>query len=536
MYSFVKGFQASEFRNIKHYPIDETKVDEIINSMDKTGEMIDIEFRGKKYKYHTGYWDNNNGYVTDPGLQDELNAAKFLPMDKQLDLFVKLAKNKETYLANGHHRQAALIKRGVDIIDIPIRYMTKPVRLSVMVAENLESFGGTAFTTLESISQTAKFTMDGVEGTTNFTEYKTKLGEDIVFKSAKQYSAAVKAGAPSVRVMTEFFGKNGMDKNTINAGLTAMKYIREGVYDKLLIQKFPSTDNLRTFNSLTLHLMESEIPAGIKDFLVRDCAEYVLQYKPSGREITAAGTQVKAGKDPLAMLKAGMLTPFDLTRYLIKLIRQDVSLRTLDGMDSDTAKSSLADAEKYIEAQALKEARAARREVLEKAGKTPEEIMDTLVAEKLMTRPPAPVEIPEDATPEERAELEAKAAESDPSPAEDGLSDTGMGIDSDGEGVVNAPDRDSVQSVMNYAHSSMMTTGRQLTNLIGRVDEAKDAIETAGMVDTFWPAVEKLHKVCTYLMLEHVGIDKIRKGVTVAAKIPATEAGLDIITPKTEAA
>lgn len=540
MYTFTEGVLPNPHRNIKHYPILEPKVDKLVNSIEKTGEFSVYKYKGKNFKMHSGYWDNTNFFVDDPKLEVELVSAALLPIDKQLELSARLIKEGRLFRANGHHRGVAIEKLDIGIISAPIRYMDEETSLHVMILENLESFGGTTFTTLESIIQSCNFIMRGTEGTKTYAEYEKKVGENKAFSSAKQYSAAVKAGLPSIRVLEAFLGK-AMPTNTIAAAVKAVQYIYSGVYTTEMIRDIPSIDALRMFNALTGRLLNTTTPLGVLGHLIEECAEFIIQYKPSGKDIVNATNRVDDGTDPLPMLKEGLPKAFQLEKYLVKLLRRDVDVRALAGMDGDEAGKALAGAEKYLADQELKQARDARRDALNKAGKTDEEIIDILVKEKLMVRPPAPpappteeeiVEATKDMTPEESKEymdkLEAGTPEtSDPSDV-DGVDPDTLPFDPSAEGPIDVPDRSSAKSVMNYAHSSMQITGRQLTNLIGRVEEAKNSIEADGMIDTFFPAVEKTFKILAYLMIEHVGVDGVRKVVNTSAKIPPDEAGLDV--------
>jgi hypothetical protein len=113
----VSKLLPNPFRNIKNYPIDQTKVEQLIESFRETGVWPNIEARAAK-------------------------GGKF-------------------EIAYGHHRREAMKQEGIKTVAIVVSDMTDEVIFKKMVRENDEVYGTSAYGDIENVEQAVAGFADG---------------------------------------------------------------------------------------------------------------------------------------------------------------------------------------------------------------------------------------------------------------------------------------------------------------------------------------------------------------------------------------
>jgi len=110
----IKKLHANPFRDMGNYPIDQEKVQSLINSINQTG-----------------FWDN----------------------------ILARQKNGNIQIAYGHHRLIALMKcfKLTDYVDIPVKELDDATMIRIMANENDESWGTTPKIVDETVRVTKKF-------------------------------------------------------------------------------------------------------------------------------------------------------------------------------------------------------------------------------------------------------------------------------------------------------------------------------------------------------------------------------------------
>ena len=110
----IKDLRPNPFRDMKNYPINEQKVESLVNSINQTG-----------------FWDN-------------ILARK---------------ENGQIQIAYGHHRLLALRKvmKGTDEVDIPIKSLDDANMLKIMANENMDEWKTNPAVIDETVKAAKKF-------------------------------------------------------------------------------------------------------------------------------------------------------------------------------------------------------------------------------------------------------------------------------------------------------------------------------------------------------------------------------------------
>lgn len=132
----IKDLKPNPFRDMDNYPINEEKVQSLINSINQTGFWDNILGRLGKKGYFDG-WGEENQYV-----------GKFNRKKESLDITeggypVRWEWVGKIEIAYGHHRLIALqrIYKPNDYVDIPVKELDDPTMIRIMANENDENWG-----------------------------------------------------------------------------------------------------------------------------------------------------------------------------------------------------------------------------------------------------------------------------------------------------------------------------------------------------------------------------------------------------------
>jgi ParB-like chromosome segregation protein Spo0J len=183
----IKNLEPNPFRDIKNYPIDKTKIECLINSINQTG-----------------FWDNILARKIDGKIQ----------------------------IAYGHHRLIALKKifKPDDYVDIPIRDLDDSKMIQVMANENHESWGMLPKVIDETVRVAKKFLEEHPE---------IKMTLRSMAQRVRQPNYPVGA-----EVISEFLGKN-WSKTRVRYSLERFELNEKKVLDKKATDILPTERSAR---------------------------------------------------------------------------------------------------------------------------------------------------------------------------------------------------------------------------------------------------------------------------------------------------
>lgn len=185
----IKDLLPNPFRDMENYPIDEEKVESLINSIDETG-----------------FWDNI--------------------------LARKRGNNIE--IAYGHHRLVALKKifQPDDEVDIPVKELNDETMILIMANENNEVWGTSPKIVCETVRTVKKY----LEG---HTEILRNLPGIVGRLRSLNYPIGAK-------IIAEWLGKN-WSMSRVEEALKINKLVEDKKLDKEAIESFPSMTSADKF-------------------------------------------------------------------------------------------------------------------------------------------------------------------------------------------------------------------------------------------------------------------------------------------------
>ena len=190
----TKDLAPNPFRDIKNYPFNKEKIENLKNSINETG-----------------FWDN-------------------------------ILVRKPTYanyyeIAYGHHRLQALRELYPDglAIEVPVKELSDSIMLKIMANENMEQWQLTARVVDETVRVTASFLDEHPD------EIKTKEPKKVSSDGKNNYNFSSLAFQ-----IAEFLGKGWSEKSIYNS-LQRLKMIEEGAVDKEAVHSMPSPTAADTF-------------------------------------------------------------------------------------------------------------------------------------------------------------------------------------------------------------------------------------------------------------------------------------------------
>ena len=154
----IKDLKPNPFRDMENYPINEEKVQSLVNSINQTGFWDNILGRLGKKGYFDG-WGEESQYV-----------GKFNRKKESLDIIeggypVRWEWVGKIEIAYGHHRLIALqrIYKPNDYVDIPVKELDDPTMIRIMANENDESWGTSPKIINETVKVVKKYLEEHLE-------------------------------------------------------------------------------------------------------------------------------------------------------------------------------------------------------------------------------------------------------------------------------------------------------------------------------------------------------------------------------------
>lgn len=473
LYIPMKQLEANPHRDIANYPIVKSKVDSLIESIEKTGWWDGLMARIKPgQKLPEGYktWD------------EFLDAVSAMPKEEQLKITSKLKFEKSF----GHHRYAAALKKGIKVASINVRVMDDTVMILAMANENKDDWSNDVLVQLETVKQLYNFMQKQLDESDDWDAYK-KAGHDLI--PTKAAFEAAKSNGIGYRTLHKALGKT-WSENTVNAAHGALACIRDGVYEKTTVQGFPSVDGVRRFNSLATAIRESELPPILQDHFIEESAAVIKAQGASGKTIDSTTSQFKKGNDPVVYLKSQMPTALKIKPIIKNWIREEINFAVLPGFDNEKWKGIVEECRKELDKAAEREKKEAEREAEIK------KLMDGG-----MSKEEAAAEVNKTAGP---------VKEVGPEDTDDGGEpDAGMFVEDETGDVTGGTEAPGPQVLATVAYSAFSTTQMQAEKLMGKVQEV-DREE----FPEFFTSMEALFCTITILMGEAIGYKAVRKLVT----------------------
>ena len=253
----LKDLQPNPFRDIDNYPINQEKVESLVNSIEQTGFWDNVLARPKPgHSELTATFTINSQAEYDKDVCEEIVVGPQVAekdFDEGKHLFVV---DKPTdsgggayycrpiiELAYGHHRLIALeqLYAPDHEIDIPVKQLDDATMLRILAHENYDSWGATPKIIDETIRVARKFLKEHPEC--------------VKTKKPKSHSRAVSPGgdriyrrSPEAFQISEFLGDNWGEKK-VYYSLKRLGLIEEERLDKEAIERMPTDEAAQRFVS-----------------------------------------------------------------------------------------------------------------------------------------------------------------------------------------------------------------------------------------------------------------------------------------------
>ncbi len=233
----IKDLKPNPFRDMDNYPINEEKVQSLINSINQTGFWDNILGRLGKKGYFDG-WGEESQYV-----------GKFNRKKESLDIIeggypVRWEWVGKIEIAYGHHRLIALqrIYKPNDHVDIPIRELDDPTMIRIMANENMEQWELNPTIIDETVKVTREFLF-------KHQEIVRKL-DTSTLREIREFDSSNSIGS---KIIVKFLGKN-WKLDWINSSLVRIRMEKEGELDREAIKSLPTERAARDFAKATKNI------------------------------------------------------------------------------------------------------------------------------------------------------------------------------------------------------------------------------------------------------------------------------------------
>jgi len=228
----IEKLHANPFRRIEQYPIQEEKVEALVESIEQTG-----------------FWNN---------------------------LVCREAEDHGYQIAYGHHRLEALFRFADKVderitVNVEVKDLSDKEMLKIMARENMEEWGSDAWIALETVRSTVEAYADGR------IELKDPRGPGVNLNQLRWSPSFLKGEPPvgtqeapySVKTIAEFLGwttKTGNPKDKTRYALQALELIEQGVMEEGQA-KGMSTNELRALVRKTRRCLtqEKEVAKNLKE-------------------------------------------------------------------------------------------------------------------------------------------------------------------------------------------------------------------------------------------------------------------------------
>ena len=218
----IKNLHPNPFRDIENYPIDTTKVGQLIASIKQTG-----------------YWGNILARVCDGEIQ----------------------------IAYGHHRLEALRKLYGGDSDVKVAINIKPISdadmVRIMANENVEKWGASVVVIHETVRVTRDFLMGHPEMVEEI-ECRSEISE------REPSGARVPKYEVSAKIISTFLGSKLWYEQKVSEALKQLGLIEDGAIDKDALETMPSAYAAKTF---VKEVIEAELPVEEQKIAAKQIAE-----------------------------------------------------------------------------------------------------------------------------------------------------------------------------------------------------------------------------------------------------------------------
>ena len=234
----VSDIHPNKFRDMDKYPINETKVAALVESIQTTD-----------------FWDNVLARPLNNQVDgvDDADLVEHLKGLSEADFPVELA--------YGHHRLEAIKRCGIDEINIPVKQIDDEIMLKIMANENKGDWASNMSVILETVRQVRENLKASVDQFDTFEDY-VEAGYSF-FNDSKAFAAAKKD--IGFRKIRQFLGETWAE-NDIRAASTVLSAIDEGMYPQEYVIGMPSIGAMNRYHTLCQRIAEqSGWPQGLKD-------------------------------------------------------------------------------------------------------------------------------------------------------------------------------------------------------------------------------------------------------------------------------
>jgi len=227
----IKDLKPNPFRDMKNYPIDNGKVQNLTNSIEQTG-----------------FWDNILGRLGEKGYfnvtgEEGQYVGKYNRDREPIEIVeggheVGWEWVGDIQIAYGHHRLVVLQKlfKPDDYVDIPVKELDDPTMIRIMANENDESWGTSPKIIDETVRVTRKFLEENLEFTSKLSSMSLER---------------LKSVGVNARVIAKFLGGNWIESR-VTFSLDRIRgeeieETHEHHIDKEAVEMYPTERSARNF-------------------------------------------------------------------------------------------------------------------------------------------------------------------------------------------------------------------------------------------------------------------------------------------------
>ena len=245
----VANLIDSPYRDRAKFPIDQDKVNGLMESIDQTG-----------------FWDNLLVRCKDNMLSD---GTAIVGYEHMAEIIEKggLPEDQMFELAYGHHRIEAVRHMSMDTVDLPVRYIADEVMLRIMANENKEGYGAGISSKLETVRQVKTRLEAMLDPFDSFEEYSKSAGEDPFF-STESFKSTKKDGA-GAGTIKKFLGKE-WKSGDVRIPTAVINCIDKGYVIQEKLERVPSLGIMEVGIAMISHIREGSVKYEMKNVAVKD--------------------------------------------------------------------------------------------------------------------------------------------------------------------------------------------------------------------------------------------------------------------------
>jgi hypothetical protein len=292
--------QANPYRDMDKYPISESKVKALLESIRQTD-----------------FWDNL--LARPAGNQITLEDGTVLQGQEMIE-YLRDCEDADfpVELAYGHHRWVAVEKTGMTEIDIPVKSIEDEVMLKIMANENKGDWASNMSVILETVRQVRNTLHNQAASFESFDDY---LEVYSFFATQKEWKAALDVKNIGYRRICKFLGET-WSENDVRAASSTLDAIDGGLFEQEQVIYMPSIAAMNRFQALAKAIHESGVfPEFFKRHYVAEAADIICDAEKGATVlvIQKAAAMVRKNNIPGDYLRKQKVTPFDLVKELKRL-------------------------------------------------------------------------------------------------------------------------------------------------------------------------------------------------------------------------